>query len=132
MENLEAQKLIVTMQKDLLKSGIDADKLIDGLKKLRPYAIEDENPTLTKVIRLTYEHIEAHGTFNIPIPEEEPVEEMVGEDGEEVEKPVPASIEGNAEAQLESLNYLLSIMTDARNKTNAADLIDYRDMLMAY
>ena len=33
------------------------------------------NPLLAKVIRLTYEHIEAYQTFDIPIPEDEPVED---------------------------------------------------------
>lgn len=125
--------MINKMQRDLLKNGIIKDTLIADLKELRPYAIQEEDPSLTKVIRLTYEHLEEHGTFNIPIPEEEEVV-LEGEDGEEVkvELLTEERTEDDFEAKRESLDYLFSIMIDARNKSNRIELLEYRDALMAY
>ena len=133
MESIEGKKIINKMQRELLKNGIIKDTLISDLKELRPFAIKEEDPSLTKVIRLTYEHLEEHGTFNIPIPSEEEVV-LEGDDGEEVTVELLAD-EPNSddfEAKRESLDYLLSIMIDARNKSNRVDLLEYRDALMAY
>ena len=77
MESIEGNKLIVKLQKDLAKNGLKkVDGIVKGLKELRPYALEEEDPTLTKVIRLTYEHIEAEKTFNIPLPADEAIVEV--------------------------------------------------------
>ena len=127
MENLEGQKLIRKIQKEILASGIEPEKLVKELKKLRAYALEEGNPTLVKVLRLTYEHIENYGTFDIPIPDEEPVEEI---DGTEVEH--QASDAPGKNDPVESLNYLLSVMTNSSNKANLGELREYRDSLLNY
>ncbi|MCB9334793.1 MAG: hypothetical protein H6586_01475 [Flavobacteriales bacterium] len=124
MQSIEANKLIVGLQKELAKSGIVAEKLVKGLQELRPYALAEEDPTLTKVIRLTYEHIENTGTFNIPIPADEAVVE-----GEEIENDMDME---DFENKKSSLDYLLSLMLDAKNPTNRQDLMEYRDMLKNY
>ena len=127
MENIEAQKLINRIQKEILSNGIDADKLTKELKKLRAYALEEGNPTLVKVLRLTYEHIENYGSFFIPIPDEEPVDEI---DGAEVSyKP---GEDPSKDDPVESLNYLLSVMSNPSNKTNLNELREYRNALMEY
>ncbi|HRN41768.1 MAG: hypothetical protein KF732_00085 [Flavobacteriales bacterium] len=120
MENLEGNKLIVKIQRDLAKSGIVKDNLVKDLKELRNFALAEQDPTLTKVIRLTYEHIEQTGTFSIPIPADEAVVE-----GEE---PETMDME-DFDNKRESLNYLLSLMLDRKNPTNRQDLEEYRDML---
>jgi hypothetical protein len=120
MENLEGNKLIVKIQRDLAKSGIVKDNLVKDLKELRNFALAEQDPTLTKVIRLTYEHIEQTGTFSIPIPADEAVIE-----GEE---PEVMDME-DFDNKRESLNYLLSLMLDRKNPTNRQDLEAYRDML---
>ena len=54
MESLEGNKLIVKLQKDLAKNGVKKlDAIVKDLKDLRPFALEEQDPTLTKVIRLT-------------------------------------------------------------------------------
>jgi len=126
MESIEAQKIITKLQGSLHKNGIEAKKLAEELKKLRQFAIDEEDPTLTKVIRLTYEHLEENDTFNIAIP----AELAVDEESEEELEPV-ATPPQNDEERVESLNYLFSIMSDARNKMNREDLVVYRDMLMS-
>lgn len=121
MENPKAQKLLNKIQRDLLRNGIILNTIVEDLKELRPYAVEEQNPLLAKVIRLTYEHIETYGTFDIPIPEDEPVEEF--EEDEETENEV------NPE---ESLDYLLSLMAESKNKVNALELREYSNALTEY
>ena len=123
MENPGAQKLINKIQVDLLKKGFDAETLIADLKKLREYSLEEGNPVLTKALRLTYEHLEENSAFLIPIPDDEPVEE-----GAEVISDSNLSNENN----LESLEYLLSLFGDLKNKNNILDLKEYNKALLAF
>ncbi|MDF1672378.1 MAG: hypothetical protein P1U41_02675 [Vicingaceae bacterium] len=134
MESLEGNKLIVKLQKDLAKNGVKKlDAIVKDLKDLRPYALEEQDPTLTKVIRLTYEHIEDNKTFNIPLPPEEGFEVEV-EEGEEAPEEVPmiiSTIETDDD-RVESLDYLFSLMLDRKNPSNVQDMFEYRDALKAY
>lgn len=134
MKNKEALAIIDKMKKEISKSGIVTENLIVDLKKLRPFAIEEEDPSLTKVIRLTYEHLEEGGAFNIPIPDEaiNEEEEELEETPVEVEETAPA-VEMDQAAMCESLDYLLSIMINCdENELNREDLIGYRNLMMEY
>lgn len=122
MENPSAQKLINKIQLDLFKKGFDAEVLIADLKKLREYSLEEQNPVLTKAIRLAYEHLEANGAFLIPIPDDEPLEE-----GEEVTKSTAAT-----ENDLESLEYLISLFSDLSHKNNLLDLKEYNKAFLEF
>ncbi len=129
MESIEGNKLIVKLQKNLAKNGIDKKALVKGLKELRPFALEEEDPTLTKVIRLTYEHLEENDTFNIPIPSDEEVMDDLGDDeNEETAELIVNKIETD-EDRVESLDYLLSLMLDRNNPINRQDMFEYRDAL---
>jgi len=103
-----------------MRNGIIINTIVEDLKELRPYAVEDKNPLLAKVIRLTYEHIENYQNFNIPIPEDEPLDEN---------EEVPASVEFDSQ---ESLDYLLSIMFDTSIKNNQMDLREFSTDLQKY
>lgn len=120
MKNPKAQKLLDKIQRDLMRNGIIVNTIVDDLKELRTYAVEDENPLLAKVIRLTYEHIDTYQTFDIPIPEDEPLDEN---------EESSTSSEVNPE---ESLDYLLSLMSDATIKNNEMDLREYSRDLQEY
>ena len=109
-----------------MRNGIITNTIVEDLKELRPYAVEEKNPLLAKVIRLTYEHIEAYQTFDIPIPEDEPVEDEAVEGFEEEEQ------EQKQVDPQESLDYLLSLMAESKNKVNALELREYSNNLMAY
>ncbi|KGO90010.1 hypothetical protein [Flavobacterium suncheonense] len=122
MENPTAQKLIHKIQLDLFKNGFVAETLVADLKKLREYALEEQNPVLVKAIRLAYEHIEENGAFLIGIPDDEPLE------GETENAEVNVSSENN----LESLEYLLNLFTDLKNKNNISDLREYNKAFQAY
>lgn len=123
MESKEGLALIDKIQKDLERNGLIINTIVEDLKKLRPYAIEEEDPTLTKVIRLTYEHIEENKGFEIPIPDDEPIDE---------DHEIVAAAEATDVDKLESLKYLLDIMKDAHKKVYRMDLIEYRDALMDF
>ena len=123
MESKEGLALIDKIQKDLERNGLIINTIVEDLKKLRPYAMEEEDPTLTKVIRLTYEHIEENKGFEIPIPDDEPIDE----DHEIVAAPEATDVD-----KLESLKYLLDIMKDAHKKVYRMDLMEYRDALMDF
>ncbi|MFB0923681.1 MAG: hypothetical protein QMB65_00120 [Vicingaceae bacterium] len=115
MESVEGNKIIVTLQKGLTKDGINADAIVKGLKELRPFALEEKDPTLTKVTRLAYEHIEENKTFSIPLPPEEAIMPEL-EEGEEADdtaevEMIVNSIESDDD-RLESLDYLFSLMLD--------------------
>ncbi|MFD2602836.1 MULTISPECIES: hypothetical protein [Flavobacterium] len=123
MENPSAQKLINKIQLDLFKKGFDAETLIADLKKLREYSLEEQNPVLTKALRLTYEHLEANGAFLIPIPDDEPVDEET--------ELVTDAVNGN-ENNLESLEYLISLFSDLTKKNNLLDLREYNKAFLAF
>lgn len=103
-----------------MRNGIITNTIVEDLKELRPYAVEEKNPLLAKVIRLTYEHIETYQTFDIPIPEDEPIEDL--DEQEEAEEADPK----------ESLDYLLSLMAESKNRINAIELREYSENLTTY
>ncbi|PZR18301.1 MAG: hypothetical protein DI539_16250 [Flavobacterium psychrophilum] len=123
MENPSAQKLINKIQLDLFKKGFDAEILIADLKKLREYSLEEQNPVLTKALRLTYEHLEANGAFLIPIPDDEPVDE---------DTELVTEANNSNENNLESLEYLISLFGDLGKKNNLLDLREYNKAFLAF
>ena len=121
MENQKAIKLIDKILKNLDKTGINTDVLIDDIKALRTYALEAQIPLVVKVLRLTYEHIEATESFMIPVLDDEPIE---AEDG---------TVEAHNESSpVESLKYVIALMKNLNNKGNISDLKEYRDLLNSY
>lgn len=120
MENKKAIKLIDKILENLDKTGINADVLIDDIKELRTYALEAQIPLVVKVLRLTYEHIEGNDSFLIPMLDDEPIEEG-------------GTVEPNDDTSpVESLKYLISLMSNLNNKANIADLKEYKELLIAY
>lgn len=125
MESKKAQKLIDKILSELDHAGIIINTVIDDLKELRTHALAQQTPLLVKVLRLTYEHLEANQTFEIAIPDDEPIEE--DESGEE--EVAVATEDHDAK---ESLHYLISLFKDSENKMNILDLRAYRDALNAF
>jgi len=79
LQNSKAVKLINKLIEDVSQNGIIINTVVEDLKALRPYTIQEELPLLAKATRLAAEHIEENETFAIPIPQDEPIE------GEETE-----------------------------------------------
>lgn len=131
MKSTEGNKLIEKLQKSLAKDGIKKiDAVSAGLKELRTFALEEKDPTLTKVTRLVYEHIDENKTFNIPLPPEEAIvpELAEGEEASEEIEMIVNTIETDDD-RVESLDYLLSLMLDRENEDNVQDMFEYRDTL---
>ena len=122
MKNLQAVKavsLLNSIIEGVLQNGIITNTVIDQLKELRPHTITEELPLLAKATRLAAEHIDEFGTFAIPIPEEESIEE----EGETL------ATEGDA---TESFHYFLCLIRDVHKKANEEELRVYVKALQDY
>ncbi len=105
---------------DLDHAGIIINTVVEDLKNLREFAKKEQNPLAIKVLRLTYEYIEQNETFDINIPDDEPIEDESGE---------TVGLVSEDSDPKESLLYLLSLFKDLTNKNNIIDLKVYRDSL---
>lgn len=120
MENTKANTLIDKILKNLDETGINSDTLIDDIKELRTYALEEQVPLVVKILRYVYEHIEENNNFLIPILNDEPLEETDSDEENDLDTPV------------ESLKYLIALTRNLNNKGNIADLREYKELLLAY
>ena len=102
-----------------MRNGIITNTLVEDLKELRKFVVEENIPLLAKVTRLTYEHIGEHEDFLIAIPDDEPLE-LDEEGAEEIEIIETEEVKGQ-----ESLEYMLSLMAEHDNKLNEMELREY-------
>lgn len=107
------QKLEALIKK-VDKSGVATKGLVDDLKALRVVAKEEEDPLVTKVLRLMYEFIDENKTFA--------VEGQYDEDEEGNEYPLEVEDD-------ENLSYLLNLLLRADHKINREEIKDYRTSL---
>lgn len=117
MKASEANELIEKIQKTL-KKELDVDKVVKMLKDLRPFALEEEDPLVTKVIRLSYEHIAENESFQFMSGAEE------DEEGEIIE------VEPGEDH--ENLSYLLELLKRSDNKINREEIKEFRTALKEY
>lgn len=122
MENKYAIKLIEKIQKNLLQDKFDVEEIIENLKKIREYSLEEKIPTVTKSLRLAYEHLAANNAFLISIPED------LDEETEENTTNTKFS-ESN---DLESFEYYLSLLTDLNKKNNILDIKAYNEAFLSF
>lgn len=120
MENNKANKLIDKIINDLDETGINTNELIEDIKALRAFALEEKVPLVVKVLRLTYEHLEENNAFLIPVLEDEALEESESIESETNDSPV------------ESLKYVIALTRNLENSGNIADLKEYKELLLAY
>jgi hypothetical protein len=88
------------------KHLFDGGHVVEALKKLREVYKLSGDPTLTKVCRLAYEHIEENGDFTVDLLEER----------EAGDKP--------------SFAYFLDLLKDADNKFNREEIQEYKQLLL--
>lgn len=122
METLQNSKAIMILNKlisDVESNGIITNTVVADLKELRPYTIAEQLPLLAKATRLSAEHIEAHGTFDLPIPQDEPVDE------DDV-------VEAITSEPKESLHYFFSLIKNIDKKANEDELREYVKALNEY
>jgi len=129
LENSKAIVLIDKILVNLDESGINTTTLVDDIKELRTYALEQEVPLVVKVLRLVYEHLEANDTFLIPMPNDEAIEDEDATEDTEVEVVAEEAAEVNP---VESLKYVILLTRNLNNSSNISDLKEYRDLLNAF
>ena len=114
MKIAAANKKLDTIIENVEKNGVLASGLIEDLKELREFALKEQDPLVTKVIRLTYEYLSENQAFDIQAQYEE------DEEGGEY----PLEIEDQ-----ENLLYLLNLLKNADHKINREEIKDYRTAL---
>ncbi len=114
MKTAIANKKLETIIAKVDKSGISAKGLIDDLKDLREVAKKEEDPLVTKVLRLTYEYLTENEAFD--------VKGQFDEDEEGNEYPLEVEDQ-------ENLLYLLNLLIKADHKINREEIMDYRSAL---
>ncbi len=114
MKLAAANKKLETIIKKVEKDGVGASGLVDELKALREYALKEQDPLVTKVLRLTYEYLMDNNSFDVQAQYDE------DEEGNEY----PIEIEDK-----ENLLYLLSLLEKADHKINREEIKDYRTAL---
>lgn len=114
MKIAAANKKLESIIKKVEKDGISAKNLIEDLKELREYALKEQDPLVTKVLRLSYEFLDENKAFNVQAQYEE----------DEEENEYPIEIEDN-----ENFLYLLNLLMNADHKVNREEIKDYRTAL---
>lgn len=125
LENRKATQLIEKIVKELESNQIITDQVVDYIKELRPYAVEEKLPVVAKTLRLVAEHIEDNEVFVIPIPQDEPLVDE--ETGEELETERSDLITGS-----ESLLYLINLIKKSENPMNKSEIREYNRKMEAF
>lgn len=114
MKSAAANKKLDEIIANVEKDGLGASNLVEDLKALREHALKEQDPLVTKVLRLSYEFIIENNSFD--------VQAQFEEDEEENEYPI--EIEDN-----DNLLYLLNLLKRADHKINREEIKDYRTAL---
>lgn len=118
-QNTKAVKILNKLISDVENNGIIINTVVQDLKELRPFTISEELPLLAKATRLSAEHIEANGTFAIPIPQDDPLDE------DEI-------VEALESDPKDSLHYFFCLIKDIDKKANEDELREYVKALNEY
>lgn len=114
MKTAEANQKLEAIIEKVEQKGVSAPNLVDDLKELRELALKEQDPLVTKVLRLTYEYITSNSSFDVEAQYDE------DEDGNEY----PLEVEDN-----ENLLYLLNLLRSADHKINREEIKDFRTAL---
>lgn len=114
MKTAEANQKLEAIVEKVKSKGISAPNLVENLRELREIALKEQDPLVTKVLRLTYEYLTANESFD--------VEAQYDEDEEGNEYPIEVD-------DKENLLYLLNLLKNAEHKINREEIKDYRTAL---
>jgi hypothetical protein len=106
MRTPEANNVLEKIQKLVEKDGIKTDKLIPLLQEAREFALKEEDPLLTRALRLCWQHLEANEGFELAYLEDE-------------------------ESTQENFLYLISLAIKSENTYNRDELREMTNMLQA-
>lgn len=103
MKDSKANQLLDELAKSS-EQNFDVSAIASKLTDIRAYALKEEDPLVTKLLRLTKEYIEQNETFD-----------LVFEGPEEDEN---------------KFSYFLNLLKGSDNKYNREELAEVRDILM--
>lgn len=123
MKTLDALALINDIREEINENGFQPDVVVQQLKELRGYALEEKNPVATKALRLAYEHIALHEEFAINYlgMQDEDEDEEENQNEEETEKEEDDEVE---DGEIENFVYFIELIRAAENRFNRAELLD--------
>lgn len=107
--------LIEKLKSLVEKKGIVKEDVVKLLTELRPYFIEQNEPLVTRVIRLTAEYIDDRGTFDINLLAEE------DEDGN-FDEEIDMDSDDSFNDVKENFLYLLDLFAHPENNVNKEEL----------
>ena len=130
MKTLDALALINDIREEINENGFQPDVVVQQLKELRGYALEEKNPVATKALRLAYEHIALHEEFAINYlgmqdeDEDEDEDEKENETENENEEEEKVEEEEPEDGEIENFVYFIELIRAAENRFNRAELLD--------
>jgi len=103
MKDSKANQLLDELVKSS-EQNFDVEAIASKLTDIRAYALKEEDPLVTKLLRLTREHIEQNESFDL-------------------------EFEGPEEGE-NKFSYFLNLLKGSDNKYNREELGEVRDILM--
>ena len=113
--NKDTVELINKLRSLVEKKGIVKEDVVKILMELRPHFIEQNEPLITRVIRLTAEYIGDRGTFDINLLAEE------DEDGN-LDEQIDMDSDDSFNEVKENFLYLLDLFAHPENQVNKEEL----------
>jgi hypothetical protein len=104
MRQSKANEILENTISDIEKNGLEAEKVAAVLRDVRPMALTEKDPLLTRAIRLTYEHLEENNDFELECLEE-------------------------SDSPSENLVYFLQLWIQSENKYNRDEIREFADAL---
>lgn len=115
--------LINKLKKLVESKGIVKDEVVKMLMDLRPHFIEQKEPLVTRVVRLTAEYIDEVGTFNLNLLAEE------DEDGN-LDEEIDLESDDSFNEIKENFSYLLDLFAHPDNQVNKDELTRIKQMYL--
>lgn len=115
--NAETVKKIENLKSLVEKKGVVKDEVIKHLEELRPLFMTENNPLLTRIVRMTAEYLEENGQFDLNL-----LAEVDEEDEEEVDLRINTESEDSFNEMKANFLYLLDLFEHSDNKYNHDEL----------
>jgi hypothetical protein len=104
MQTAAANKILDQLTQDIEKNGVRPEENIPLIQQIREFALKENDPLITRALRLLWQHLESNGAFQLTFLEE-------------------------AETQEENLLYMLNLCKKSENTYNRDELREMTNML---
>ncbi len=113
--NKETMRQLSDLKTFVEKNGIVKDEVVKRLMDVRPHFIQQKEPLVTRVVRLTAEYIGENGVFNLNLLAEE------DEEGN-IEEEIDMEAEDSFNLVKENFLYLVDLCAHPDNQLNKDEL----------